>query len=138
MVLGVMLLGGVALAVTQNCTNNPCTGTNQADTLTGNNQANEIYGLGAADNILGKGGTDEAYGGPGNDEVRGGPNDDELSGDTGRDDVWGNRDNDTIFDADGFVDNVNCGVGTDDTAYVDADDDVAGCENVWAAAQAPQ
>jgi hypothetical protein len=40
----------------------------------------------------------------------------------------GGPNNDTISAADGFEDNVDCGTGTNDTAYVDNQDTVENCE----------
>ena len=60
MLLGVLVLSGVALAVTKTCTstNNPCEGTNSPDKLSGTNAENEIRGLGGPDSITGGGGND--------------------------------------------------------------------------------
>ena len=44
MVLGVMLLGGTALAVTKDCGGNPCVGTNRDDKLIGNDKS--LFGKG--------------------------------------------------------------------------------------------
>ena len=59
MLLGVLLLSGVALAVTKTCTTtNPCVGTNGPDKLTGTDGANQIRGLGGPDSITGGGSND--------------------------------------------------------------------------------
>ena len=59
MLLGVMMLSGVALAVTKTCTTtNPCVGTNGSDKLTGTDGANQIRGLGGPDSITGGGSND--------------------------------------------------------------------------------
>jgi hemolysin type calcium-binding protein len=59
MLLGVMMLSGVALAVTKTCTTtNPCVGTNGPDKLTGTDGANQIRGLGGPDSITGGGSND--------------------------------------------------------------------------------
>jgi Ca2+-binding RTX toxin-like protein len=59
MLLGVLVLSGIALAVTKTCTtNNPCAGTNGPDKLTGTDSANQIRGLGGPDTISGRGGDD--------------------------------------------------------------------------------
>jgi hypothetical protein len=57
---------------------------------------------------------------------------------SGEDDLFGGPDNDTILAADGQVDYVNCGLGDNDTAYVDVIDEVdpaqaASCENLFEA-----
>jgi Ca2+-binding RTX toxin-like protein len=59
MSLGVLLLGGMALAVTKTCTTTgPCVGTNGPDRLTGTDSADQIRGLGGPDTISGRGGDD--------------------------------------------------------------------------------
>jgi hypothetical protein len=47
--------------------------------------------------------------------------------------LFGGSGNDTILAADGKVDQVDCGLGDNDTAYVDELDDVVNCENVFLA-----
>jgi hemolysin type calcium-binding protein len=103
MVLGVMVLSGVALAVTRTCDDNPCVGTNRDDRLIGNDRKNHIYGRGGDDVIVGKQNTDQLYGGRGDDTIRA---------------------------RDGEKDYINCGRG-DDTAIVDRDLDTwVNCETV--------
>ena len=89
-----------------------------------------IYGLGAADTITGLGGNDDCYGGSGADEIDCGFGMDRIDGVFGFDELLGGPNNDTISAADGFEDNVDCGTGTNDTAYVDNQDTVENCENV--------
>ena len=101
-----------------------------------------IYGLGAADVILAKAGNDDCYGGSGADEIRCGAGNDRVDGGFGEDDLFGGPANDTILAADGKVDYVNCGLGDNDTAYVDEEDDVdpaqaASCENLFVAQEQP-
>ena len=131
LLVGVIVLGGVALA-------QDIRGTFGEDELTGTTQMDRIYGLGAADVILGKGGNDDCDGGSGNDEIRCGVGKDRVDGGFGQDDLFGGPQNDTILAADGQVDYVNCGLGNNDTAYVDEKDDVdpaqaAACENLFVA-----
>jgi Ca2+-binding RTX toxin-like protein len=131
LLVGVMLLGGVALA-------QDIRGTFKQDNLQGTGQLDRIYGLGAADTIVGLGGNDDCYGGSGFDEVRCGEGNDRVDGGFGEDDLFGGPANDTILAADGKVDYVNCGLGDNDTAYVDKEDDVdpaqaAACENLFVA-----
>jgi Ca2+-binding RTX toxin-like protein len=131
LLVGVMLLGGVALA-------KDIRGTFGPDDLTGTNQMDRIYGLGAADTISGKQGNEDCYGGSGADEIRCGRGNDRIDGGFGEDDLFGGPDNDTILAADGRVDYVNCGPGNNDTAYVDEEDDVdpaqaTACENLFVA-----
>jgi Ca2+-binding RTX toxin-like protein len=131
-VLGVILVGGVALAVTKNCAANPCVGTDANDRLQGDERANQIYGLGGTDNMHGKAGKDELNGGRGKDTLDGGVANDRLDGDYGPDREFGGPGNDLILAADGYKDIVYCGLGTEDTAYVDNQDVVnKECENVW-------
>ncbi len=138
MVLGAMMLGGVALAVTKNCARNPCVGTDANDKLQGDERANQIYGLGGIDKMRGKAGRDELNGGRGNDRLDGGVADDRVDGDYGSDREFGGPGNDLVLAADGYKDAVYCGLGTEDTAYVDNQDVVhKDCENVWEAQAQP-
>ena len=127
LLVGVIVLSGVALA-------KDIRGTFKQDDLTGTNQLDRIYGLGAADTIEGLGGNDDCYGGSGYDEIDCAGGKDRMDGGFGSDDLWGGPQNDTISAADGVEDNVNCGTGTNDTAYVDNQDTVhQNCENIWEA-----
>jgi hypothetical protein len=131
MVLGVVLLSGVALAKN-------ITGTFGQDNLRGTNQLDRIYGLGAADTISGLGGSDDLYGGSGQDQVRARDGKDRIDGGFGSDGLFGGGHNDTISAADGYKDHVNCGRGID-TAYVDRFDRVnKDCENVFVAGGNPK
>src|SRR5215208_715812 len=130
MLLGVLVLSGVALAVTRTCTNNPCVGTNRSDRLTGTGAKNEMNGRGGSDYVSGKQHADELYGGQGKDEVRAGTGSDRVFGGQGSDELGGGGGHDTISAQDGYKDDVNCGLGID-TAYVDKIDRVnKDCENV--------
>jgi hypothetical protein len=129
--LGVLVLGGAALAVTKTCSANPCVGTNGPDRLKGTDAKNEIRGLRGPDYIAGKPHADELYGNRGQDEVRAGNGRDHVFGGRGRDQLYGGGGNDTMNAQDAYKDNVNCGLGTD-TAYVDRRDRVnEDCENVF-------
>jgi serralysin len=123
--LGVMLLGGVALADTIEGTNGP-------DDLVGTDKDDIIGGKGSADYISGLAATDLLYGGSGNDTVLGREGNDRVYGNPGSDRLYGNLDTDTINSAaDGVRDVVNCGEGGD-TAFVDEEDTVyKNCENVF-------
>jgi Ca2+-binding RTX toxin-like protein len=139
MSLGVIVLSGVALALTKSCTTTtPCEGTNEADVLTGNARENFIEGLMGADYIAGKGARDRLFGGRDNDELHGGGGPDKLHGGkhSDTDTMYGENGNDTIYAVDefstGWEDRVDCGDGID-TAYVDESEvDVVAenCENV--------
>jgi Ca2+-binding RTX toxin-like protein len=133
LLVGVIVLGGVALA-------QDIRGTFKQDDLEGTNQKDRIYGLGAADVIWGKGGNDDCYGGSGFDEIRCGNGNDRVDGGFGEDDLFGGPANDRILAADGKVDYVNCGLGNNDTAYVDDIDDVdpaeaTACEHIFEATE---
>jgi hypothetical protein len=139
MSLGVMLLSGVALAVTMTCTLH-CQGTNGPDTLIGTASKNSIGGRQGADYIAGKAAADALYANRDNDEVRGGGGPDRIFGGmhSDSDTLYGDNGNDTIYAVDefspGWQDYIDCGDGTD-TAYVDGwteerPDVVVNCENV--------
>src|SRR5215211_2681164 len=124
MMLGVLMLGGVALA-------KEITGTSGSDDLEGTNRADKIWGLQGPDYIAGERGSDDLYGGRGKDEVRGADGHDYIAGGHGHDDLYGGRKNDWLKAVDGERDRVNCGKGHDDKAYVDEIDRVnKNCEDV--------
>jgi Ca2+-binding RTX toxin-like protein len=133
LLVGVMLLGGVALAENIRGTFGP-------DTLKGTEQLDRIYGLANADTIRGLGGDDDCSGGGGADVVRCGAGNDRVDGGFGEDEVFGGRGNDTILAVDGQTDQVNCGPGGNDTAYVDQEDNVDPeqatiCEHIFVATE---
>jgi Ca2+-binding RTX toxin-like protein len=131
LLVGVLLLSGVALAENIRGTFGP-------DNLEGTNQLDRIYGLGNADTIRGLAGNDDCYGGSGADTIRCGAGNDRIDGGFGEDVLLGGPGNDTILAADGRVDEVNCGLGDNDTAYVDElDDPVENCENLFVAQEQP-
>jgi Ca2+-binding RTX toxin-like protein len=124
--LGVLLLGGVALADTID-------GTDAADDLIGTDKDDVIHASGGADYVSGLAGPDVLYAGAGNDTVVGRDGNDRIYGNAGTDTLYGNHENDTINSAgDGVRDVVKCGIGKNDTAYVDEMDSVKeNCENVY-------
>jgi hypothetical protein len=112
-----------------------------------------VSAAGGDDVVTGSDYADAIDGGPGNDQLSGGFGDDVITGGPGRDDIGGDRTaacfygpifgsctfgsgNDTIYAQDGEADAVDCGPGLD-VAYVDAVDQVAGCETVHAPGSAP-
>src|SRR5215203_5603970 len=112
--LGVLLLGGVALAATIDGTSGP-------DDLVGTDKDDVIHGSGGKDYISGLAAPDVLYGGAGNDTVVGRDGNDHIYGNTGSDMLFGNHGNDTIDSAgDQTMDVVKCGFGEDDTAYIDS------------------
>jgi hypothetical protein len=124
MMLGVLMLGGVALA-------KEITGTRGSDDLEGTSRADKIWGLKGPDYIAGEQGSDDLYGGRGKDEVRGAYGHDYVDGGHGYDHLYGGRKNDWLKAVDGERDYVNCGFGHDDKAYVDEVDRVnKNCEDV--------
>jgi hypothetical protein len=129
--MGVLVLGGVALAEN-------IRGTFKQDELAGTSQLDRIYGLGAADTIAGRAGNDDCYGGSGFDEISCGNGNDRMDGGFGEDVLSGGPGNDKILAADGRVDQVDCGLGTD-TAYLDRLDRVnEDCEDVFVAGGGPE
>jgi Ca2+-binding RTX toxin-like protein len=124
--LGVLLLGGVALADTIDGTSGP-------DDLVGTDQGDVIHASGGADYVSGLAAPDVLYAGAGNDTVVGRDGNDSIYGNAGSDVLFGNESNDTIYsDGDRVRDVVKCGIGKNDTAYVDKIDRVKdNCENVY-------
>jgi Ca2+-binding RTX toxin-like protein len=124
--LGVLLLGGVALADTIDGTSGP-------DDLVGTDKDDVIHARGGKDYLSGLAGPDLLYAGAGNDTVVGREGNDRIYGNTGSDELFGEEGNDTINSAgDGVRDIVKCGQGDADTAYVDNVDWVKkNCENVY-------
>jgi Ca2+-binding RTX toxin-like protein len=124
--LGVLLLGGVALADTIDGTSGP-------DDLVGTDKDDVIHASGGADYVSGLAAPDLLYAGAGNDTVVGRDGNDRIYGNAGSDELFGNHNNDTINSAgDQEKDVVKCGLGKDDTAYVDEIDWVKeNCENVY-------
>ena len=124
--LGVLLLGGVAIADTIDGTSGP-------DDLVGTDNEDVIHASGGADYVSGLAGPDLLYAGAGNDTVVGRDGNDRIYGNAGTDTLYGNNENDTINSAgDGVRDVVKCGQGKKDTAFVDEIDWVKkNCENVF-------
>jgi Ca2+-binding RTX toxin-like protein len=125
--LGVLLLGGgVALADTIDGTSGP-------DDLVGTDKDDVIHGSGGKDYISGLAAPDVLYAGAGNDTVVGRDGNDRIYGNTGSDMLFGNHGNDTIDSAgDQAIDDVKCGQGDADRAFVDKIDRVKdNCENVF-------
>ena len=124
--LGVLLLGGVALAKTID-------GTKGADDLVGTDQEDVIHASEGKDYVSGLAAGDVLYAGTGDDTVVGRDGYDRIYGNAGTDRLFGNHGNDTIYSAgDRRKDFVKCGQGEADTAYVDEIDWVKkNCENVF-------
>lgn len=123
-------------------------GTRDNDTILGTADPDDIMGLGGHDRIEGFGDGDVIVAGTGNDTLIGDAGRDILHGRRGfdtlyadvestlmtdnpeADHVWGGPNDDTIYAQDGFEDHIDCGEGTNDTAFVDVEDITIGCENV--------
>jgi Ca2+-binding RTX toxin-like protein len=109
------------------------------DTISGNGGADSLRGDDEADVISGGGDDDPALdGGEGDDTITGGDGNDTVHGNDGGDDIDGGAGND-VFDAGAGVDTVKardsvrdtgtCGDGND-TAEVDAVDELSSCETI--------
>ena len=103
MSLGVVLLSGVALAVTMTGTTNG-EGTSRPDLLIGNASKNSISGRPGEDYVAGKGAADTLYDNRNNDEVRDGGGPVRIYGGmhSESDTMTGGNDNDTIYAVDEF------------------------------------
>jgi len=106
------------------------------DTINGGDGDDRIIGGLGVDTINGGRGRDHLFGNAGgdvingdgdNDEIDGGIGDDTLDGGQGADVIRGESGVDTIATKDGFVDNVNCGLGKDKLTR-DGNDTVKRCE----------
>lgn len=101
--LALVVVSGVALAVSQ-------TGTNQANTLTGTTADDKLAGGGGLDTLRGLQGDDELYGDHGADTLKGGGGDDLLEGGRGPDTLEGGLGADFLNAADGSGDDkIDCG-----------------------------
>jgi Ca2+-binding RTX toxin-like protein len=88
------------------------------DTLNGGRGKDRLFGNAGKDVVHGDGDNDEIDGGIGDDTIDGGQGSDVIRGDTGAD---------RIASKDGFVDNVNCGLGQD-VLTRDSNDTIKRCE----------
>lgn len=124
--LGVLLLSGVALAETID-------GTSGADDLVGTEKDDVIHASGGADYVSVLAAADVLYASAGNDTVVGRDGNDRIYGNAGSDMLFDNQSNDTINCAgDQTRDVVKCGLGKNDTVYVDKEDRVKdNCEIVY-------
>jgi Ca2+-binding RTX toxin-like protein len=74
LLVGVIVLGGVALAAVISCPTGPggeCRGTQMADQITGTIGVDQIYALRGDDSVLARGGADFVKGGSGADTMDG-------------------------------------------------------------------
>lgn len=122
-------------------------GSNRGETIFGTQQGDVIRGKGGKDKLVARNGPDRVFGGGGHDKMRGGKGDDrliagkggaEMFGGRGRDEFnmadgvqIGGQGRDVIHARDGEADEINCGPGSNDVAYVDGSEDgVYDCERV--------
>jgi Ca2+-binding RTX toxin-like protein len=87
-----------------------------ADQVIGGSARDILVGSGANETLIGNGGSDSLNGGAGQDVLRGGSD--------------GGFPGDSIAAIDGVADTVDCGPGSRDTASVDLQDTLSGCELV--------
>ena len=104
-------------------------GSTGADTITSSDAADDLSGEQGNDSLSSGGGDDFLNGDDGNDKLDGGAGNDKLTGGTGTDTFAAGTGDDTVFAADGLAEQVDCGDGND-TATVDEQDTITGCENV--------
>src|SRR5215211_2437622 len=101
------------------------------DLLEAGNGNDKLMGQLGDDTLSSGNGDDSLDGGRGNDTLNAGNDDDTLIGGPGEDELNGGNFNDFINAVDGEVDIVECGLGDEDVAEVDAIDQVGGlCETV--------
>ena len=122
-------------------------GTPSKETIFGTQGDDLIRGRGGADKLVGRNGSDRIFGGRGHDKLRGGRGDDRLIagkagatmiGGRGEDQFnmvdgerVGGQGRDEIHARDGAEDEINCGPGGRDVAYVDGHEaGVYDCEQV--------
>ena len=122
--VSLLLVGGVAWAVTR-------VGTDGPDTLRGTNGDDNLLGKGGNDNLFGKRGSDNLLGGPGRDNVLGGDEgngsggDSNLVGGSGNDRVAGGLGSDNLEGAEGndiLIDGTIDESSTDDLSAGAGDD----------------
>ncbi len=90
-----------------------------SDVLHGGGGSDYLEGDGDSDRLDGGLGDDELEGGPGRDILVGGAGNDLLVGGAGRDELLAGDGNDEIRARDGYADEVSCGRGAHDLAFVD-------------------
>jgi Ca2+-binding RTX toxin-like protein len=109
--VALLLVSGIAVALTFTCNQNKCRGTNGNDTIYGTRVGNSIHSLEGADLVRGNGGRDRLSGDGGNDRLNAGNGDDRVEA------------------ADGNIDAISCGSGRHDIVIFDRRlDSVTRCE----------
>lgn len=97
------------------------------DFISGGLDDDTINGGRGTDRLFGNVGGDVINGGGDNDEIDGGVGDDTIDGGQGADVIRGDTGVDRIASKDGFVDNINCGLGKD-VLTRDNNDTIKRCE----------
>lgn len=97
-------------------------GGKHADILSGGDGNDRVYGDEAGDSIDGGAGADRAYGGSENDTMLGGNQNDTLYGESGNDSIRGGNQNDRIFPGEG-ADSANGDAGNDNIFAADGNID---------------
>jgi Ca2+-binding RTX toxin-like protein len=132
MALAVLVVGGVAYALTFTCDDpltdpDPggiCTGTPEDDRMIGTDGPDVMEGLAGDDKLLGRDNADDLFGNEGSDTLVGGRGGDRIfathdeSSLGGPDTIRAGADQDRIIADNGKADTINCGSGID-TAFVD-------------------
>ncbi len=117
---------------------NELLGSAGADVLNGGESGDLVLALGGADRVHGRGGhdclvggsgRDRLFGESGSDRLTGGGGSDRLDGGPGRNAYDAGRGDDRIKARNGLREQVRCGPG-EDTARVDRNDRLRGCEHV--------
>lgn len=123
-----VIVGGVAFAITRDCTGGTCKGTPRADTLHGSDGFDKILGEPGNDKLFGNDGDDMIKGGRGGDEIHGDIGHDRVKGSQGPDHVYGGEGDDLVRGGlhsrrnDGARDVLDCGPGTDTVLFVPGQD----------------
>lgn len=132
-------VGHLVGARTESSSLSAINGTPRGETIYGTQRADLIHGRGGADKLVARNGADRVFGGGGHDKLRGGKGSDRLIGGPGgatmiggqgrdqfnmRDGVQvGGRGRDVIHARDGTPDQINCGPGQQDVAFVDGSEE---------------
>ncbi len=116
MALILVLASGIALAAT-------IRGTNGDDFLRGTDGSDTIGARGGDDEVRARAGADDVFGGTQRDQLFGMEGSDLIVGGDGNDGLEGGTSSDTLKSHnDGNADNLSCGPGNADTAYVELND----------------
>jgi Ca2+-binding RTX toxin-like protein len=117
MSFAVLVIGGVAYALTFTCTTNPCVGTADSDNITGTNSLDFIDALDGNDRVHALAGSDQIHGGGGRDRLFGDQDNDVVDGFGENDVIYGGPDNDGGAEGAPFSDLNLEGAEGSDTVY---------------------